>query len=682
MLRDAVVAADVGGTFTDLVAVEGSSFFVAKVPSTPSDPGLAVAAGVQQLATSLNLSLERVVALVHGTTVATNAVIQRHGARTALLTTAGFRDVTEIARQARPRLFDFDARRPEPLVPRALRFEVAERIDAAGESLEPLDEAALARIVRKLRKAGVESIAVSFLHAYRNSAHEQRARALIEDAWTDVPISLSSEVIPEYREYERTSTTVVNAFVGPIMSRYLTAMERRLRERGMAGPLRVMQSNGGLMSAERASRLPVATVLSGVAAGALGGVRIAHRAGHQLALTLDMGGTSCDLALGIDGDIVTSRNTEIGGLPIRMPALDVHTIGAGGGSVAYLDPGGALTVGPRSAGAEPGPAAYGRGGEEPTVTDANLMLGRLPPDGLIGGAVPLDAERAATAIAGVAEPLGLALEAAAAGIVRVVNAAMARQMRVLTVERGVDPRECSLVAFGGSGPVHAAELALELGISNVIIPPSPGVTSALGLVLADAKNDQVRTVLIELSMDDLLATGRRLEETFVRLEQSLVDELRIGTSPGEALVRREVEMRYRRQGHELRVPVPTATLDDRGMRDLVDAFHEAHHSRFGYSVPEEDVIIVNALATARAASNVEGLRPGQTTQRNDARSRRSVFFKGQWHDAAIVARPLLRPAEAIQGPAIVEQIDSTTVIPPGVSAIQDEFGNLLLGLDG
>lgn len=675
-----VVGADVGGTFTDLIGVDASgSMHIAKVPSTPEDPGKAVVAGLEELCGGLGYELSDVALLLHGTTVATNAVLQRRGAKTALLTTKGFRDVLEIARQARPSLFDFDARRASPLVPRSLRAEVNERVDAAGAVVTPIELHDVVRAVDAWRSEGVESVAVCFLHSYANQEHEQQARKAICERWPSVHVTLSSSVLREYREYERASTSTINAFVAPVMSRYLTAMESNLRAHGSACALQIMQSSGGLMSVQQAVRLPAATALSGIAAGALGGVRLAHRAGRDVVLTLDMGGTSCDLALGEEGRVRTNRSSEIDGLPLRLPALDVHTIGAGGGSIAYLDPGGALRVGPRSAGALPGPACYERGGIEPTVTDANLVLGRLPEVGLLGGRIPLNRDRAADAVGRVASVLQLTIEAAAEGIVRVVNAGMARQMRVLTIERGIDPRSCSLVAFGGGGPAHAVELARELDIPEVIIPPAPGVTSAFGLLLADLRHDGVQTVLLEIRRDgEGSGVAEQLEVVFTRLEAEVLAQLPIKDEAAMPVVWREVEARYFRQGHELRVTAPSSPLDADAVARLSREFDRAHADRFGYAMEDEPILIVNALVTSVIPPPALNLRPSPASDSHTHPGHRSVLFDGTLHTTPVVSRQHFTGGVSLPGPVIVEQLDCTTVVPPGSRVSDDEHGNLVI----
>lgn len=681
--RAVIVGADVGGTFTDLIGIDRTGTIrVTKLPTTPEAPGQAVVEGLEQLCDEMRCDISDVALLLHGTTVATNAVLQRRGAKTALLATKGFRDVLEIARQARPRLFDLDARRPDPLIPRSLRIEVEERIDASGAVVTPLDTRALAKSIERLQSEGVESVAICFLHSYANPQHERAAVELLSRLWPSVSTSPSSTVIPEYREYERASTTSINAFVAPVMSRYLTSMERNLRSRGASCALQVMQSNGGLMNVDLAARLPAATVLSGIAAGAVGGVRLARRAGHNLVLTLDMGGTSCDLALGLGGDVQTNRASEIAGLPIRLPALDVHTIGAGGGSIAYLDPGGALRVGPRSAGATPGPACYSRSGTEPTVTDANLILGRLPMSGLLNGRLPLNRDLAWSAVKPIADNLGFSVEEAAAGIIRVVNAGMARQMRVLTIERGIDPRDCSLVAFGGSGPAHAVELARELEIPEVIIPPAPGVTSAFGLLLSDLRHDRVQTVLLEVPRDDdLHKVADQLNETFERLSAEAVSQLPALEDNTASSIVCEVEVRYLRQAHELRITVPGPGLDSGGVRALLEDFDRAHRDRFGYAAAEETVLIVNALVSAVLPPMHIDIPVTHDQGGEGLRSTRTVFFDGQSHETDVVSRVFFDEGTTMRGPVIVEQLDTTTVVPPGASVSADRYGNLTIKVD-
>jgi N-methylhydantoinase A len=679
--RRIIVGVDVGGTFTDLVAVEGGNFRIMKVASTPDDPSRAVGEGVARLCESIGAQASQIAVLLHGTTVATNALLERRGATTALLTTKGFRDVLDIARQARPRLYDLDARRPEPLTPRSRRLEIDERMRADGRAVKLPNVRELEACVALLKNSNTEAIAVCFLHSYVNPEHEKAVAKAIADIWPEVSLSLSSRIIPEYREFERTSTTVANAYVAPVMSRYLTAMERRLDELAVRATLRVMQSSGGLMSVGRAAELPAATLLSGIAAGALGGVKIAYAAGKKAAISIDIGGTSCDLSLGLEGAVRAHRQCEVAGLPIRMPALDVQTIGAGGGSIAYLDGGGALSVGPRSAGASPGPACYLRGGLEPTVTDANLLLGRLPTS-LLGGRLDLSTDAARTAIEALGRTICLPTEQLAAGIVRVINASMIRKMRVITVDRGVDPRGCAMVAFGGGGPVHAADLAREMGITNVIIPPTPGVTSALGLVLAGLRHDAVRTVLIEIGRSDEVrrASAAKLEAVFSTLFRQLSGELESALVVEAPFIFREVEARYRRQGHELSVVVNSDVFDLAALDRLEQAFHSAHERRFGFAARDEPILIVNAIVTLSAPGPGVPTHSPEPAAKRKAKPHRMVWFDGGWRDTPVHDRQSLERGKTYVGPLIVEQMDTTTVVPPWGSIVIDEFGNLVMEL--
>src|SRR5215468_10995683 len=491
------VGIDTGGTFTDFVLLEEGTgrVLTAKCASTPKDPADAFITGLAEALARHGIAPADLTGIYHGTTVATNAILEGKAARTGLITTAGFRDVIEIRRHVRGpgQIYDLAFRPPEPLVPRPLRLEVRERIDARGQVLVPLDPAEVRDRVRQLIDDGVRAIAVIFLHAYANGAHEAAVKALVTRDFPRCSVSISSEISPELREYERASTTVVNASLQPVVADYVAALDQRVRARGIRAPLRLMQSNGGVMPAERAASRPVHLVVSGPVGGVVGGMAVARAAGFGRAITLDVGGTSCDICL-VEGAPRLVSQKEVAGNPIRVPMFDVHVIGAGGGSQAWLDDGGALRVGPRSAGAEPGPACYARGGTEPTVTDANLVLGRLDPEYFLGGAMPLDVASARRAIeAQVARPLGLSVEAAAAGILRVVNATMAENIKVVSVKRGFDPRNFALVAFGGAGPTHAGALMGELMVPAVLVPHEPGTLSALGLLTTDVRRDYVRT---------------------------------------------------------------------------------------------------------------------------------------------------------------------------------------------
>jgi N-methylhydantoinase A len=634
-----VVGIDTGGTFTDFVCFERGGIRVHKRPSTPDDPARAVLAGLHEL-----LGDRGAAAITYGSTVATNAVLQRRGARVLLVTTAGFEDVLEIGRQARPELYALEPVRPSPLAPRRRRLGVAERVAFTGEVLRALSAAAIRRAVAAARASGVEAIAVCLLHAYANPAHERRlGRAL---AALGIPVSLSHALGAEYREYERTSTTVLNAYVAPVMRRHLGELQRGV---GRA-TLRVMQSSGGAISAARASREAVRTLLSGPAAGVVGALTAARRAGIARAITLDMGGTSTDVSL-IDGDVRQQTDWTIDDLPVTVPAIDIHTVGAGGGSIAYCDAGGALKVGPQSAGADPGPACYGRG-SDPTVTDADLSLGRLIPDAFLGGEMPLDGARAARALSRLARRLGLSVEMTAEGIVRVVHAAMDRAIRRISVERGHDPRDYTLIAFGGAAGLHAAELAGALGVDRVLVPLHPGLLSAWGAATADLRRDYVQTVrLISPAAADLRA---RLRPLLSRARRELRAE---GARPGAISVSALLDVRYAGQSYELPVGMSAA---------YAEAFHRAHQRRYGYADRLRPVEVVNlrVVGSAPVSVRLSTPRAARTPVTPLIRPHR-VFWGGRWRRGMRCDRAALHPGAVVDGPAIVTELSATTLVPPG-----------------
>ena len=574
---------DVGGTFTDLVLydVETNEIEVTKTPSTPANQAEGVTTGIEMLVDRLGVPAGEIGFFIHGTTVATNTLLERKGAPTALIVTAGFRDVLQIGRQDRPDLYDWRIPRTEPLVPRHLRFEVTERVLYTGEVHTPLDLGDVDAVVERLKETGVEAVAVCLLHSYANPEHEITVGRALREALPGVVVSLSHEILPEFKEFERMSTTVINSYVSPVIGTYVTNLKRGIVDAGINSDLYIMQSNGGTMRAASAVERPVHTILSGPAAGVIGSVAIAAHAGQQNSISVDMGGTSFDVTLSYQGEVRQTRESEIERLPIKVPMVDIHTLGAGGGSIAWIDPGGALRVGPQSAGADPGPACYGRGGIEATVTDANLVLGRLNPKRFLGGRMELDVGRARTAIAErVAKPLGLGVEECAEGIVRVVNASMIKGIRVVSVAKGYDPRDFCLVAFGGAGPVHSAELAEEMDIPRVLVPVAPGVTSALGLLMTDLRHDFVRTVL--LSGDGL--THGELGARFAEMEDEALERMRQeGVEAGDVTLVRLSDIRYAGQGYELEVPVPSGTLNEAEMEGLSERFHEAHRQMYGYA---------------------------------------------------------------------------------------------------
>ena len=673
---------DVGGTFTDLVLheVETNRLEFAKTPSTPADQSDAVTEGAGQLIGRLGISPEAIGFFIHGTTVATNTLLERKGARTALVVTKGFRDILQIGRQERPNLYNWRERRTDPLVPRHLRFEVRERVLYTGEVREPLDAADIEDVVRRLKEADVEAVAVCLLHSYAHPGHEQEVGSALREALPDVIVSLSSDVVPEFKEYERMSTAAINAFVAPVMGRYLRGLQVSIADVGIDSDLYIMQSNGGTMGADTAIDKPVQTILSGPAAGVIGSVGLASQAGERNIISVDMGGTSFDVSLCYQGEVRRTQDSEIERLPIKVPMVDIHTLGAGGGSIAWIDPGGALRVGPQSAGAEPGPACYGRGGDEATVTDANLVLGRLSPQAFLGGRMALDPGLARKAVEQrIADPLGLGVEEAAEGIVRVVNAGMIKGIRVVSVAKGYDPREFTLVTFGGAGPVHASEMAAELSIPRVLVPIAPGVTSALGLLMADLRHDLVRTVLRRSESIDPTDVG----EVYAEMETEATAQMeREGLAPEDVSLLRLADVRYLGQGYELQVPVSGGEVTAEEIARVFDRFHDAHRRAYGYASPESPLEIVNLRTTAIAAlpqPTLEAVeRKGEKDPERARGGFRDVFFENEAVNTAVYDRTALISGDVVKGPAIVEQLDSTTVVWPAQTATVDPYGNLML----
>ena len=676
-----LLGVDTGGTFTDLVLVGDDEIRIHKVPSTPDDPSRAVLGGLVELIGEDGL---RDVRVIHGSTVATNALLERKGARVALVTTRGFEDVIEIGRQARSEIYDLDVTKPEPLVPSERRFGVRERLDERGEVVTPLDGRELADIVADVLGQAPDSIAICLLHSYANPEHE---RLLAEafggtgvgeradhGAREELFISASFEVLPEFREYERASTTAVNAFVGPVMSSYL----RKLGENLDRDRVRIMASNGGVVSLDAASRLAVQTILSGPAGGAVGGFEIARMAGHDHAITFDMGGTSTDVSL-CAGGLTRTSEAEIGGLPIRVPVIDIHTVGAGGGSIAYRDPGGSLRVGPGSAGADPGPICYGRGGRSVTVTDANLFLGRLSPAHFLGGTKTLETGEAGAAIERLAADLGLAPVELAEGAVRVANATMERAIRVISLERGFDPRDFTLVCFGGAGGLHAVDLARSLGIPRVLVPDGAGTLSALGMLMADPIRDFSRTLLRPVEEFE----GRALEAEFEALESrgraELVEE---GLDESALRFERLADLRYVGQGFELPVPLSEAAAPESAAPAwMVSAFHDVHEQRYGYADSTRSVEVVTIRVRAIAHTTKPRLarsEPGDPDSSAAQLGRHPVTYEGERHDAALVDRGLLRPGHVLDGPSVVVEYSTTTFVPPGATCVVDEYGNLVI----
>ncbi|HEU5410291.1 MAG TPA: hydantoinase/oxoprolinase family protein [Candidatus Acidoferrales bacterium] len=666
------IAVDTGGTFTDCVFAREGELCILKIPSTPENPARAIGEAVRKVLDESAAAPPGRLELTCGTTVGTNALLQRRGGRVALVTTAGFEDVLEIGRQARPHLYDFFGGRPEPLVPRERRFGLKERLGSDGEVLLRLNDAELRRVIRLVTKSRPDAVAVCLLFSFANAAHEKQITAKLRAAGFQV--SASHEVHPEFREYERTATTVVNACLLPVMSRYLEEVERLARESarsnrtGNAPRVRVMQSNGGIISSATAAHEPVRTILSGPAGGILGAQYVAELAGFSRVITFDMGGTSTDVAL-LDGDLRTTTESEIAGLPVSVPILDIHTVGAGGGSLARFDSGGALRVGPESAGADPGPVCYGRG-TRPTVTDAHLALGRIGTDGLLGGVFQLDAARAREWL-GRTRGSMKTIEQFAQGILDVVETNMEKAIRVISVERGYDPRDYTLIAFGGAGGLHACALAAALEIPRALVPRFPGGLSALGILRADVVKDFSRTVL--LPVESLQSASHVLKREFRAIDARALDDLRDeGFSGSQIKIEHLLDMRYIGQAYELTVPASGK---------FSAAFHQAHAKRYGYSDATRPVEIVNVRARAI------GITPKPTLpkiERRTANARaalvgnRKVYFGGRLLATRIYDRARLRAGNRLQGPAIITEYSATTVLLPGWRARVDAYGNLML----
>jgi N-methylhydantoinase A len=697
------IAIDTGGTFTDCVWVEGGALKTLKVFSTPDDPSRAIAEALRKIGEAAKKTGEATkktgagaaVTLLHGTTVGTNALLQRKGARVALITTSGFEDVIEIGRQARPRLYDFFFDRVAPLVRRELRFGVKERTDSEGRVLERPSDAELTRLREAVRRADPDAIAISLLFSFANPENEAAVAAAVAELGK--PLSVSHRILPEFREYERTSTVVVNSYLQPLMQSYMERLAERAKEHTEesgdgSGAARkrgeprifVMQSSGGITALEAAAREPVRTVLSGPAGGLVGAAAMAGRSGFRKILSFDMGGTSTDVAA-VQGEVRAGGQSEVAGLPVGVPMLEIHTVGAGGGSLARFDAGGSLRVGPESAGADPGPICYGRG-TEPTVTDANLLMGRLRPDRFLGGEFTLDVERARRITSEWLKKQGsrLSLEQFSAGVVRVVNANMERALRVVSIERGYDPREFALVAFGGAGGLHACELAEALAIPTVMIPARPGALSAFGILVSDVVKDYSRTLLWRFA--DRLGQAVRqavpqakLQKEFRKLEEAARKEFRAERWRGALQFERSLDLRYRGQGYELNVPA-TANVTAR--------FHDEHQRRYGYHHAGREI----ELVTLRLRASLRTPQPQSQSQHKVARQqtarkpslrvapveRAPVFFHDKTVTTPVFERGNIVPGRSMRGPAVITEYSATTVIPAGKRFWVDASENLVI----
>ncbi|MFH1572745.1 MAG: hydantoinase/oxoprolinase family protein [Acidobacteriota bacterium] len=659
------IGIDTGGTFTDFIVLDGDSVRTLKLLSTPSDPARAILEGLGQF------PLRGASEIRHGSTVATNALLERKGARAALVTTRGFEDVLEIGRQNRPKIYSLFPSRPEPLVPARLRLGVTERILYDGSVLVPLQREELPRLVERLRRARVDSVAVCLLFSYANSLHEKLIGRALENL--KVPVSLSHEILPEYREYERTSTTVLNAYLAPVMGRYLSNLDEQLRgQRGRKRlMLRVMQSNGGAVTAGVAIREPVRTILSGPAGGVVGAWEIARRARFSRILSFDMGGTSTDVSLCDQGIRVTSESV-IAHCPVGVPVIDIHTVGAGGGSIAYVDPGGALRVGPESAGADPGPICYGKG-DSLTVTDANLYLGRLQTDYPLGGTIRLQDRGLDKAFRTLARQMGIDdPKKAAQGVIDVANANMEAALRVISVERGHDPRDFTLVTFGGAGGLHAVALARNLSIPRVLVPENPGLLSALGVLLSDSVQDFSQTVMLAAGEADTEALERRYRTLEARALRSMKHE---GFPQERIRLERWIDMRYRGQSYELSMPYSKQFERD---------FHRSHEQRYGYADPAREAEVVTLRVRVRGLSEKPVMpeeRPGPPNPSRALLYERKVCFGHRPMRSQVYERARLRAGMKISGPALVFEYSATTAIPPGAGCRVDRFRNLEILVD-
>ena len=673
-----IVGVDVGGTFTDFFVTDRTTgeSLVHKVPSTPDDPSRAVLRGLRDLKQRFGIAAAAIERFAHSTTVATNALIERSGGRVAMITTAGFRDLIEIGRQTRPKIYDLKADAPAPLVPRELRFEVKERIGPNGDVICSLNDAEILRVVEVVAAADVDCCAICLLFSFINSEHERRIGAALRARRPDLHVSLSSEVQPEFREYERFSTATLNAYLKPKVTNYLGRLAVALRAESPDALIGIGQSSGGLMSIDRACELPIRTALSGPAAGVVGALAVAQRSGKADLITLDIGGTSTDVCLIESGSAAMTYGRNIAEFPVRLPTVDIQTVGAGGGSVAQIGPDDLLKVGPTSAGAEPGPACYGRGGILPTVSDANVVLGRLP-EALVGGEMMLDPNAAARAIMPVANHLGLTLEGAALGIVRIMASNVVRAVRAVSVERGYDPRRFTLIAFGGAGGLHAVDIARELGMREILIPPLPGILCAEGVAASPLEENFVAACRTRLGADltPVRAVLQRLVSEADRWHHS---EARDAGGFSIALA---IDMRYVGQNYELSVPVAAdQAIDLPGRARLAALFVAEHQAKYGHHDPAAPIEIINLRLRARAGiSTIFSCPRGRVSHRQPS-SRKVWFDPSGPIETDVVDRESLSSGRHLLGPLIITQFDSTTVVPPDAKARVDDAGNIIVSV--
>jgi len=684
------IGIDIGGTFTDVALVEEDTGRIAitKLLTTPQDFGQAVIDGIRRGLQANDINPADVALLSHATTVVTNALLENKGARAGFVATRGFRDILELRRSSRADLYDLLQDAPAVLVPRRWRFEITERIDAQGEVVTPLAEAELPALIEAIRDAGLQTVAVSLLFSFLNDAHERRVGEILRAALPGVGIYLSSEVLPEIREFERASTTAVCAVVGPVLASYLDRLQSAITRLGLP-KLHVMGSSGGVFDIEEGLRMPAMAVESGPAAGVIAAALAGRQLNRPNLISFDMGGTTAKASVIANGEVAVTAEYEVGGgghanrwmhgtgHPIRVPVIDLAEVSAGGGSIAWVDPGGALKVGPHSAGADPGPAAYGAGGTSATVTDADVVLGYLDREALLGGDLRIDLAAAERAIeTSVARPLGLSVPEAAARIIEVVTSNMAQALRIVSIERGHDPQEFSLIAFGGAGPVHAVPLAAELQVPEVIVPPAPGAFSAFGLVASDLKRDYSRTLYADLASIDPVRVGT----VIAGMEQAGSEMLTAARVPlARRVLLRQADVRYRRQAYELTVPIADGAITRATLDELAATFHARHEQTYGHANRSEHVQLVNLRVTALGRQPELGqARRGDVAEPRTRR--RDVWFAGMgFIETTVHWRDGLRAGQEITGPAILEAMDSTTVVPPGWRARIDELGYILLG---
>ncbi|MBZ5539866.1 MAG: hydantoinase/oxoprolinase family protein [Acidobacteriia bacterium] len=675
------LAVDVGGTFTDLLLFneKAGELVLAKTPSTPADPSVGVLTGIHKIAAKAGIDPNEIMLILHGTTVATNAVLEGKGARVGLLTNKGFEQILHVARGQTPGPLAgwIIMIKPDPLAPLELTRGLSARMSARGEVQTPVDEKEVRAHISELHKAGIEALTVSLINSYANHTHEQQVKKIVQEMYPDLPVTASTDILPEFREYERTLTTVMNSYLRPKMRVYLDGMKQKLKESKLKAPMHIVRSDGGVMSIEAAAERPANTLLSGPSGGGVASAYLGALAGFSNVLSFDMGGTSTDVALSRGGKPNVVRDTRVGQYPIKVPSLDVHTVGAGGGSIAHVPLTGALRVGPQSAGAEPGPAAYGKGGSEPTVTDANIVLGYLPPT-LLGGEMTLDESLSGKAVQKIADAMGLSLHVAAEGIYNIVNENMFGALRLVSVQRGYDPREFALVGLGGAGPLHANALSILIGSWPSIIPPMPGVLSAQGFLHSDIKSEFSRTVIRPVSQIDLKQMRATLETLGEQAREWLNSE-HIATKHQK--IQFQIDMRYYRQGYEFSIDVEPGWLDSpAGVQRMIEKFRQIHYQNYSFNIDHE-VEVVNLRAVAIGVVPKVEIRKHKKSGQTAAKARsgsRKIYFRGKWINAAVYDRAGLGAGCKIEGPAIVTQSDTTTLILPGHIGEVDQYLNILI----